>query len=162
MGRYRKYTDEQLEEAVANSFSYANVLRCLGLKQAGGTQRHIKNRINKLQLDVSHFRSQGWNKGLEARNKKTADEILVLLPEGSYKTKVQQLRRALVEKGVPKICATPNCNVSDTWNDIPIELEIDHINGNFLDNRLINLQFLCPNCHYQKTWMKEYKGTWRN
>jgi hypothetical protein len=30
-------------------------------------------------------------------------------------------------------------------------LVIDHINGDFHDNRAENLRFMCPNCHAQ-TW----------
>jgi len=40
------------------------------------------------------------------------------------------------------------CNLVD-WNDKPINLELDHINGVSSDNRLINLRFLCLNCHSQ-------------
>lgn len=32
-----------------------------------------------------------------------------------------------------------------------LTLDVDHKNNNWLDDRLENLQFLCPNCHSQKS-----------
>lgn len=51
----------------------------------------------------------------------------------------------------------PKCDVCGimTWNGLPLTLELHHKNQNHLDNRLENLQLLCPNCHSQT------KG-WRN
>jgi hypothetical protein len=146
-----KYTREILEPAVAESQSFAGVLRYLGLKQAGGTQTYIKERILALELDISHFTGQAHQRGKECNsgNKKTAEEILIVKPPGSFRTKLSQLRRALGEKGVIEKCAM--CDLKDTWNKLPIRMEIDHINNDWLDNRLENLQYLCPNCHYQKT-----------
>ena len=40
------------------------------------------------------------------------------------------------------------CNNS-TWNDQPIPLEIEHIDGHSENNSLENLSILCPNCHAQ-------------
>lgn len=44
-----------------------------------------------------------------------------------------------------------------TWNEKPIPLELDHIDGNRKDNSRTNCRVLCPNCHAQTpTWK------WRN
>lgn len=51
------------------------------------------------------------------------------------------------DKLIPYQCSL--CNLIDSWNDKPITLQLDHINGINNDNRLINLRFLCPNCHSQ-------------
>jgi 5-methylcytosine-specific restriction endonuclease McrA len=40
-----------------------------------------------------------------------------------------------------------------TWRGGPLSLELHHVNGDGHDNRLENLQILCPNCHSQTdTW----------
>jgi hypothetical protein len=36
------------------------------------------------------------------------------------------------------------------WNGKPLKLVLDHINGVNGDNRVENLQFLCPNCNSQQ------------
>lgn len=40
------------------------------------------------------------------------------------------------------------CNNTE-WNDLPITLEIEHVDGNSDNNDLENLSILCPNCHSQ-------------
>lgn len=53
---------------------------------------------------------------------------------------------------VPYICS--ECKI-DEWNNKPIVLDLDHINGLSNDNRYLNLRFLCPNCHSQT---ETYRG----
>ena len=51
-----------------------------------------------------------------------------------------------------KVCE--NCGLSK-WMGKEIPLELNHKNGNNLDNTLENLEILCPNCHAQKP---NYRG----
>jgi len=37
----------------------------------------------------------------------------------------------------------------DSWNEKPIVLELDHIDGDNRNNLPVNLRLLCPNCHSQ-------------
>lgn len=40
------------------------------------------------------------------------------------------------------------CGISE-WRGKPLSLALHHVNGDGSDNRLENLQLLCPNCHSQ-------------
>ena len=40
------------------------------------------------------------------------------------------------------------CGLRD-WLGEPLAMALHHVNGNGNDNRLENLQLLCPNCHAQ-------------
>jgi len=56
-------------------------------------------------------------------------------------------KRILSKKLLLNECA--NCRISNSWENKPLILVLDHINGISNDNRLENLRFLCPNCNSQ-------------
>ncbi len=58
-----------------------------------------------------------------------------------------KLKNRLIQCGL-KINQCEECGISE-WNDKPIAIELDHINGNSRDHRIENLRMLCPNCHSQ-------------
>lgn len=56
-------------------------------------------------------------------------------------------RRILRENLISYRCAI--CNIGPEWNDKPMPLILDHINGKSRDHRLENLRFVCSNCDCQ-------------
>ncbi|HWV77483.1 MAG TPA: hypothetical protein VN027_09290 [Isoptericola sp.] len=65
MGRQRRYTDEQLAEAVASARSWRGTLRELGISgTSAGSMRSVRGRADALGLDYRHFTGQrGWTEG---------------------------------------------------------------------------------------------------
>jgi hypothetical protein len=61
--KIRKWTDDQLTDAVSKSTSIRQVILLLGLIPAGGNYEHIHYHIKRLGLSLDHFRGQGWSLG---------------------------------------------------------------------------------------------------
>ena len=112
-----------------------------GLKKAYQEGRKINSHIKKGKMC-------GWDNWTylgngESKYKYTKDEIFCI---GSTYSTIDLKKRIIEENIFEYKCSS--CNIS-VWNNKPISLEIDHINGNCFDNTIENLRFLCPNCHSQ-------------
>lgn len=120
----------------------------LGLKYAGGNHSYISKKIKEYEIDTTHFKGQAWSIGRQAQNRKPAAKLLVQSSTGGYREKAYRLRRALTEVGRDYVCAC--CGLDGQWNGKKIVLQVHHKNNDFCDNRLENLEYLCPNCHSQE------------
>lgn len=138
-----KYTKEILEPIVASSRSMREVLLALSLRQTGGNYKNIKDRITSLNINLSHFKGQGWSKNLEGK-KSTPEEYLTIWNRDRSVHVDKIKKRMLRDKIKPHRCE--RCGL-EKWENFPIPLELHHLNGDRWDNRLENIQFLCPNCH---------------
>lgn len=147
------YSAEDLARAVAESTSIAGVMRKLGIKLAGGSHAYIARRVESAGLDTGHFLGQAHQRGRPARRRLPPEQVLRVRAPGSNRIAASRLRRALIEMGVAERCE--QCGGGPEWQGRPLRLVIDHRNGEWLDNRVENLRFLCPNCHAQTpTWCR--------
>ncbi len=143
----RKWTEENLKEAARDSTSIRQVLKKIGLKEAGGNYSQISKYLNEFKIDITHFKGKGWSKGLigVGRPVFTLEEILITGSTfQSYK-----LKKRLYKTGLKKE-KCEECGWAKNSEDGRIPLELDHINGVSNDNRIENLRILCPNCHSLK------------
>ena len=140
-----KNTNEELKEAVKNNLSLAGVLRALNIRAVGGNYKTIKKRIEDLGLDTSHFTGKGWNVGIKYRKIRKNTPLKEILIENSSYVSTNSLKKRLLNEKVKEY----KCEIcgNTEWMGKPIPLELHHINGNNTDNRIENLQILCPNCH---------------
>ncbi len=145
--RKRKWTKNQLGEAVRESTSYRQVLRKIGLRQAGGNYAQIKKYIKEYGFNNNHFKGKAWNKGLKGVGTPRIPLNKILVKNSNYQS--YKLKKRLFDKNLkPRYCE--ECGWAKISPDGRIPLELDHINGNSKDNRLENLKILCPNCHSMK------------
>ncbi len=142
MKKWEKLTKEEIEQFVKESYSYAELAKKCGYDDHSGSYSSVmKDMVNQLNLDISHFTFQGWNKdnfdysrfvyGKKIRSVNMLDAIIAL-------------------RGRKCEC----CGLEE-WMGKPIPLEAHHKDGDELNSTLENLQLLCPNCH---AMTNTYKG----
>jgi len=148
---------EPLVLQVQQSSSFAEVMRRLNLTTDSGNHRKIRNAIHHAGIDTSHFTRRSSDLPTPRRITPDPDAVLVIRPPDSTRSSHPRLRRAMEAKGVAYACA--GCGNPGEWRGHPITLQIDHISGDWLDNRQENLRFLCPNCHATTaTWCAGNRG----
>lgn len=120
----------------------------MGMKITGGTHGLIKKMVKFHQIDTSHFTGQAWSANRKiAERQLHANTILVRDRHNGRREQAYMLRKSLIEVGIPELCS--QCQMGPVWCGEPMVLEVDHIDGDPLNNLQNNLRFLCPNCHSQ-------------
>jgi len=147
--QYNNYTELEFIEAVKQSKSIAEVLRRLNLVVAGGNYSTIRNKIKDLNLSQVHMTGQASNKGRKFGPKRALVDYL----SNKYRIASYKLKNKLIAENI-FVAQCDNCKLT-TWLDSSIPLELHYIDGDHMNNNLLNLQLLCPNCH---TLTDNYRG----
>ena len=129
----QKFTLDEIKAICTKSQSYRQFALQLGYSE--NSTDSVKKLIDEYQLDISHFKGQGWSK----------DNVDMSIFQYNKSCKSNTLIRALT---ILRGWKCEKCRRIE-WEGQRIPLCVHHIDGNHINNQIENLQVLCPNCHAQ-------------
>ena len=156
MGDSKIFTtpDDVYKQIVAESACASDVIRQLGMSTTGSRNFRLVGRRNEL-LGITFGKPYDHRGGIG--RVKTDDEVFC---RNSQYSDTRRLAKRAIEKGyLEERCYI--CGLGPVWNDKPLHLVLDHIDGVHDNNEPDNLRLLCPNCDSQTaTYRGRNKGTY--
>lgn len=139
----REYAIDKLIENADKCVNMLDLCHKMGIENVGGEDyKEVRTLAKELgiELKFSYKRNQygTFHPRIEMKD--------ILVENSAYKN-ATRLKERLIEEGI-KENKCECCGITE-WQGRPISLQIHHINGIHNDNRLENIQILCPNCHSQ-------------
>ena len=140
------WNKERIEAIIKDCDSLSQVLDKLNIPRAGNNSATLRRKLEEYNIDYSHF-TYGVKQKKGVENYIPVSEYL---GTGKY-IQTSKLKEKLLKEGLKKNeCENPKCPCKNGyWLNNPLVCQLHHINGDSSDNRLENLQMLCPNCHSQ-------------
>ena len=130
---------EQLKQYVKESTSIKELQVKLGYSPNSGVTKTIKDFCQRNNISLEHFTSLS-----KSSIKRSPENIFVENSSAS-----QTVLREWYTKGKYTEYCCAICGQGPVWQNKPLSLTLDHINGINTDDRLENLRWVCPNCDRQ-------------
>lgn len=125
-----------LQKLVNNSSNRKELLDKLKITSSGDNYRKLEKLLDEYQINIPDTFI------INKVDKSHLSNEEIFVKNSLYK---RSIRDKLLSENL-KEYKCEKCNRTK-WEEEPIPLEVHHINGDHNDNRLENLQLLCPNCH---------------
>ena len=104
------------------------------------------NTFKRYALLFGCYKTNPSGKGMKKKGKPKVDLDKILSGEHPEFQTFKLKNRLLKNNLLNNVCSC--CGITD-WMDKPLNMELDHIDGDRTNHRLENLRMLCPNCHAQ-------------
>lgn len=143
----KRWDAELFAKACEESQTVAEVLDRIGASKYSGNYRRAQFMAQQLGIELPVAKKGEWYARI-AKPMLTDDQVRARFCRSEIPRDSKSLKRWMTRRlGIPDACAI--CGIGPEWNGKPLTLELDHIDGDRLNNELSNLRLLCPNCHAQ-------------
>ena len=164
MGSYKeRYNDKEIQHAIDKSNSVSAILRNLGLDNVTckSKRKWIQSKIDSGKFNFKKYKQNQKEKHPFSSKNKDYIEDKDYFIKGNTRKAGYLIKKRLFRLGWENKCAI--CGQLPEHNGKELVLQVDHKNGDATDNRLENLQIICPNCHSQSlNFAGRNKKTYKN
>jgi len=137
-----EFTRDEIIKILNESRSLRESIIHFGYSSNGsGGYSTVKSHLRNLNIPIPKYHYYGSGK---IQNRIPTNELLV---ENSTYQNRGNLKKRLVKEGILEYKC--KCGNTGVWKGKPLSLQLEHKNGKNNDNRIENIEFLCPNCHSQ-------------
>lgn len=139
----REYAIDKLIEYHDKCVNMYDLCKKMGIEKIGGEDyKEVRSLANDLNIELIF----SYKRNFFSKKRKKMETEKILVENSTYKD-ATALKQRLFKEGL-KEYRCEKCGISE-WMGENISLQIHHINGIHNDNRIENIQILCPNCHSQ-------------